>query len=154
MWLTLCRLDTFRNGVSVESIDSFVYAFTRNSFTLMCSLRPQVRALRSACRHQSIPWLPVTLSASVEAAAFASVIVATPKSFGFAWAVAVVNYPTLRALSMSFVHSLLQLELIHGPKHGCYSLLAHSIDSCRAPVQTAMMSVFLPFQLKSKKRAK
>lgn len=102
----------------------FIHSFTQNSFTLMCSLRPQVRALRSAYRHQSIPWLPVTLSATVAMliVAFASVIVATQKSFGFALVVAVVNYPTLQALSMSFVHSLLQLELIHGPKHDCYSL--------------------------------
>lgn len=128
----------------------------KNPITSMYSLRLLIQALRLTYRHQSCRWFPVLMSLAVAVmrmmmtaavvvavaviVAFASLIVVASKSFGFAWAAAVVNPPVLLA---SFVRSLLQLVLIHGPKHDYYNLWAHSIDSCRALVQTIMRLVFL-----------
>lgn len=122
MWTTLsscykCCL----TWVEFHLTDIFGFLFFNcgNLITLMYSLRLQVPVLRSMYRHQLNPWLPVTLFAGVEHfVAFALVAVVQQKSFVFASVVAVVNYPTLRA---SFVRSLLQLELIHGPRRDYYS---------------------------------
>lgn len=139
VWNVECGLFRVTFSMHFDTFNGFCFIWY--SITLMYSLRLQVPVLQLKYRRQSNPWLPVRLSVAVEKiAVFALAIVATLKSFEFALVAVVVNYPTLRA---SFVHSLWQLELIRGPKHGYCNPWAHSIGSCLALVQTAMMSVCL-----------
>lgn len=139
----------------------------KNPITSMYSLQLPVRALRLVCRHQSCPvsmslavavtktkTLTTTMLvalAVVVIVAFASLIAVASKSFGFAWAAVVAGCPGPQA---SFVRSLLQLVLVHGPKRDYYNLWAHSIDSCRDLVQIIMMSVFLDATTTTTKRTR
>lgn len=122
---TVCFVDVRRINRSNKKNDPI---------TSMYSLRLPIQALRLTYRHPSCPWFPVLMSLAVAVmmmmmtvvaaaaaviVAFASLIAVATKSSGFAWVAVVADYPALQA---SFVRSLLQLVLIHGPKHDYYNL--------------------------------